>query len=179
MRSSKMVFSTSPWPDFKETKTAPTKSALIGMAGAALGIKRGDPQLDSMFEELTFYLEKDYSENRKTPSIIEDYHTVRASNKVLFREYIQNNFKIKEKRYPIASGARKKTESLICTKQILQDAHFHIIIEGKKEFLEKLAQAFDTPHFPIYFGNKNCIPSERINMGLVENIDVNNLPVLS
>ena len=56
----------------------------------------------------------------------------------------------------------------ITQKVYLMDSDFEVHVHGPIELLEKIGHALDFPVFTYYFGNKNCIPSERVNRGIVE-----------
>ena len=80
---------------------------------------------------------------KKIKSVEKDFHT------------IQN--------IPKSSGGMKDTE--LSLRYYLADWHFIALIEGEKEFLEKIKHALEYPHWHVYLGRKSFPPAAPFIFG--------------
>lgn len=73
--------------NFKDTCLMPTKSGIVGLIGAAAGIRRGDPKLAEISSAISIAIRADRAGSR-----MRDYHTVDNGDKTeeTYREYIQD-----------------------------------------------------------------------------------------
>ena len=166
------------WMDYRETEYHPTKSAIIGMIAAALGIKRGEERLNDLSCALTLYMENPKEDDFFSHSIIlEDFQIVRPLKSLSLRELVQNDWSIPNGRFQTANGNTKNTLPVM-HKFYLQDTSFHLVIEGEDDLIEEIANALDHPVYPLYIGRKCCIPSCRIRGDIVSEIEKNNYSVL-
>lgn len=138
---------------FRRTESIPTKSGVIGLLGAALGLERR--QLNERLEELnslTMTVRVD-----RAGTLEEDYQTVGAGIGVLS-----------------ADGDVKKTagtgevEAIISSREYLMDASFLVILRGDDDLIAELARAMQNPKWPLFLGRKRCIPGTQLFAG-VEN----------
>lgn len=154
------------WYD-RTTQLAPTKSAVVGMFGAMLGLPYGSEQLGELSNGLSFSVRI----NRKG-SLLTDFQTMcaRVSDvnfadgvlfaKVTSNKYADAGFNIKAysdeylKEHPHVKG-----ETKIRHKTYLQDASFTVFVEGEDKLIEKLCNASMNPVFSVFLGRKCCFPS--------------------
>lgn len=135
----------------------PTKSGIAGMCCAAFGHPRG-----SIAENV---LLKEFASLRMTSIVIprmngngnplpvrrlSDYHTVQNTRR--------------------ASGAIN-TDCVLTHRQYLCDALFGVVLEGKSEVLQAIADALADPVWGLWLGRKACIPSAPVLAGLKDNRD--------
>jgi CRISPR system Cascade subunit CasD len=124
----------------------PSKSALLGLLGAALGVVREDDAGQQALGEGYRFGVKLVCAG--TP--LRDYHTVQApprQNKVLWRS----------RRQELSDKARLGT--LLSTREYRCDSLSVIAVEalpGARWSLEELAEALRRPCFPLYLGRKSC-----------------------
>ena len=133
----------------RHTETQPTKSAIIGLISAALGVRRDEEQrLRELAEgyglgvrtELSGVLERDFqtAEVPATASLKGQPHRTR-------RDEVQA---IRHGDNPVLSFREYRTDSL------------NFIALWKKEnapySLESIANALNYPYFPLYLGRKSC-----------------------
>lgn len=144
-RSSKYVF--------RRTSPAPTKSGVIGMILAAMGIDRDRAKAECWLDrlsQLTMGVRVD-----RPGWIWWDYHTVGAGTGNLTAE---GKVKI--------TASTGEIETLVTWRQFLCDASFLVALQADdKDLGELIAQAEEALHNPvwtIYLGRKCCPPSMPI-----------------
>lgn len=136
----------------RTTALHPTRSGILGMACAALGVARGSDaekewlaRLESV--RLTVLSIKRRPEGCRPPLDIlrmEDYHTVSGTRR--------------------ASGAISN-DAVISHRQYLLDAKFGVILAGPRSTLEPVAEAMRNPRWGVWFGRKSCLPAAPILRG--------------
>ena len=141
--------------DQRTTLSHPTRSGVIGLICAALGIDRGDDvNLARLNEiELTTLVLK--SGNRYV-----DFHTVGGG-----WDKKTNSQRICRK----ASGSAGDT--VISRRHYVCDAKFGVIVSGNEKLLNEIALALKNPKWGLWLGRKACIPSEPIFQGLFPSYD--------
>jgi CRISPR system Cascade subunit CasD len=128
----------------RTTGLHPTKSGVIGLLCAAMGIGKGTeaersilPQLAAM-NMTSLALQHDYTR-------VEDFHTVQGTRR--------------------ASG-KPNPDPVVTHRQYLLDARFGVILSGDRALLERVATAVQNPLWGVWFGRKSCVPAEPIHRGL-------------
>jgi len=141
----------------RTTGLHPTKSGVIGMICAAMGLAKGSDAERAALEELsrlrmtTIVIPRHRtnrwkSEGEDLPILrLEDYHTVLETR--------------------AASGGIKK-DAVVTHRQYLLDAKFGVILAGARQLLEKVAEKLQDPVWGVWFGRKNCIPAEPVYRGV-------------
>ncbi len=134
--------------DVRDSADEPTKSAVMGMLGAALGYPMYDPRLEKLDEELMMAVRV---EHPGTPMV--DFHTISG-------------------RMQTASGAwRGSTEApstIISPRTYLQDAAFLVALQGEIALMSRCAEALQAPFWPVFLGRKACIPTRPVFDALSE-----------
>ncbi len=127
----------------RDTEREPTRSGVIGMLCAALGLPR-DTDL-RRFESLRMAVRVD-----RQGTVIRDFHTAQNVRR--------------------ASGSTTGDQAVISNRFYLADAVFLVLLEGEREFLATLDAALANPVWPLFLGRKSCPPSEPVRMvdGLLE-----------
>ena len=128
--------------DHRDTSDMPTKSALIGLLGCAMGIPRGDPWLNETARLLKMAVRAD-----RAGSIMTDFHTVQG------------------RICKIPSSEGKPRSDTICTpREYIQDACFTAFFTGDADRLNACYEALRHPVWAPYLG-RNCLlytsPSPR------------------
>ncbi|MER7369318.1 type I-E CRISPR-associated protein Cas5/CasD [Nonomuraea wenchangensis] len=120
----------------RETTTEPTKSGVVGLLGAALGIHRDDTERLSQLARLRMGVRVDRE------GILErDYHTA------------QN--------VPTTAGTGHRT--VISQRYYLADALFLVVLEDDgPTLLQQAAEALRHPHWPLCFGRKSFVPARPL-----------------
>ncbi|MBD3148288.1 type I-E CRISPR-associated protein Cas5/CasD [Microbispora bryophytorum] len=119
----------------RETTREPTKSGIVGLLGAALGIPRDDEKELGRLAGLRMAVRVDRE------GILErDYHTA------------QN--------VPTTAGTGHRT--VVSERYYLADALFLVVLEGDEATLTKAAAAVQRPHWPLCFGRKPFVPARPL-----------------
>lgn len=136
---------------FRRTESVPTKSGVLGLLGAALGLSR--QQLNARLEELnqlTMAVRVD-----RAGHIEEDYQTVGAKVGVLAANGV-----IKE------TAGTGEVEAIISPREFLADASFLVILRGDNELIKELSRALQSPRWPLFLGRKRCVAGTSVFAGV-------------
>jgi CRISPR system Cascade subunit CasD len=130
----------------------PTRSGILGIMCAAMGIDRADVKglrrLDPLRLSILCFGESDQ---------LMDYHTVGGG-------YDKNK---QEERQSIPHTADGKVRGTVPTRRYyLQDTKFGILVEGEEPLLSEIAAALQNPRWGIWLGRKSCIPTSPVYQGL-------------
>lgn len=119
---------------------APTKSGVIGLLCAAMGIARPDavPERLKPLTELRMAVRIDRPGIRWL-----DYHTV-GSGGISRRT---------------AGGGLRHGETMLTIREYLGDASFLVALWGEPSTIDRLYQALLEPVWPLYLGRKSCVPA--------------------
>jgi len=139
----------------RNTALHPTKSGVIGLIAAAMGLAKGSAEEATILQQLarlkmtSIALSRNQEAAAETSRIrrLEDYHTVRGTRR--------------------ASGAMSK-DAVVTRRQYLLEARFGVILSGDRSVLERAAAALQNPRWGVWFGRKSCIPAEPIVRGLYD-----------
>lgn len=140
----------------RTTELYPSKSGVIGLICAAMGLAKGSDEESRVLPELaglsmtTITIPRAPREGNDRPLPIrrmEDFHTALDTRR--------------------ASGSMNR-DAVITRRQYLNDARFGVILAGDRSLLEKIAASLKDPMWGIWLGRKNCIPAEPILRGLLD-----------
>lgn len=122
----------------RNTEDEPTKSGVVGLILACMGIKR-----DCAQHFLPYLNALQMGVRVDRPGIIiSDYQTVRGPHDTA------------------DGGVRDKTEQTI--RYYLSDASFSVALQGDSDTVDEVIKAVQNPHFSPYLGRKCCVPSRPI-----------------
>ena len=137
--------------DRRTSLSYPTRSGILGMLCAALGIGRSDTSsLTRLDESLSITV---YTLSR--PTMLTDYHTVGGG--------------YDKKRQPqsVARTADGKVGDTVQTyREYLEGARFGVAVAGSDGILADLCTALADPKWGVWLGRKSCIPASPIAQGL-------------
>lgn len=143
----------------RHTVAYPTKSALIGLLGAALGIRRDD-------EEQQFALANGYLFATKvlaSGSLMRDYHTTQVPDSAGKRVYRTRRDELvmgKDRLGTVLSGREYRCDShLLVAVRVLQD---------EPVSLSALKAALLRPRFQLSLGRKSCVLSAPLAPQLIQ-----------
>ena len=137
----------------RTTELHPTKSGVIGLVCAAMGLAKGSPEERDMLPKLAGLKMTSIAMPRKVQGAaspmpvlrLEDYHTVLDTRR--------------------ASGAMNK-DAVVTHRQYLVDARFGVILAGDRLVLVRAASALKDPIWGVWFGRKSCIPADPVFRGM-------------
>lgn len=136
--------------DRRTTLSYPTRSGIIGMICAAMGVDRTDTDALNQFRRVPLKIYTFQQEGRLT-----DFHTVGGG------------YDTQEQQQNVVRTAEGKTGRTVVThRDFLQGAKFAAILGGRKELLEKFERALRNPRWGIWMGRKCCIPASPVCQGL-------------
>ena len=145
----------------RTTALHPTKSGVVGMLAAALGVDKHGPDEAPQIERLaaldctTVTLPKKRSGHELPMLRLSDYHTIGGG-------YDRDSNWMKKPR--AASG--NKLETVLSERHYLLDARFGVLLEGEKSWLEEIAVKLRNPVWGVWLGRKCCIPAAPILVGV-------------
>lgn len=137
---------------FRETNSFPTKSAIIGLLAAALGIDKHASDETERLAPLAALRFTVVKLPKSAPATrLTDFHTVGGGydKDASARERMSIPRK--------ASGAPFGT--VITRRSYLMDVAFAAIVEGPKEVLEQVSSALSDPVWGVWLGRKTCLPA--------------------
>jgi len=131
----------------------PTRSGIVGMLCAAMGIDREDwPGLER-FKNIRMVV----CEFHQEPRLI-DYHTVGGGY----------DKKTHPQNIPVTAGSGKPGNTVLTYREYLQNARFGIVLTGEFKVIEEIADAMKNPKWGIWLGRKSCIPADVVCQGIFE-----------
>lgn len=148
----------------RTTALHPTRSGVVGLIAAALGIDQHGPDEADRLARLaplavtTFTLPRRARRAGELPiRRMEDYHTVAFT-----REAGANASRVAKllakARGPISAEDRS-SEITPTTRHYLLDARFGVLLEGPEDLLEEIAAALRDPKWGVWLGRKCCLPA--------------------
>lgn len=139
----------------RSTGLLPTKSAILGMCCAAMGVPRGSEREHDKLEELrqlrflaiAVPRARRYGEESGFPvRRIVDYHTVQKTR--------------------TAEGKVKDTH--LTWRHYLCDASFAVLLSGVKTTISEVGAALHNPVWGLWLGRKSCAPGAPVFAGIFE-----------
>ena len=140
------------YEDFRHTELIPTRSALLGMLAACLGIDRKDAEgLQTLSATVRMAVRADQAKYK--PQRITDFHTVMEARKV----------DGKANKFPVVSH-----------REYLCDAQYTVLLEvsdNAKWSLKQIRQALESPVYAPFLGRRSCPISRPLFEAEVEAVD--------
>lgn len=134
--------------DVRDSADEPSKSAVLGLLGAALGYPKGDPRLAYLDRELRMGVRIE-----------------RAGNKTIDFQTVSGVMRTAD------GGVKGKPEdpnTVVSPRVYVQDAIFLVGLEGRRATLEHCVVALHDPRWPIFLGRKSCVPTRPVFLELTD-----------
>lgn len=146
----------------RATAMAPTRSAILGLLGAALGIKRDDAaQLDILRCAVQV------ATKQVTPtSLLRDYHTSQVPSR-------NNKYVYRTRKNELCDEPKEKLNTVLSTRDYRCDGVWVIAISirsGSSFSLEQLCQALQRPVYMLFLGRKSCPVAAPLAPVVLENV---------
>lgn len=131
----------------RHSQLRPTKSAIVGLLGAALGIRR---ELDDQHKQLV----DGYGQATKVlkvGQVLKDYHTTEVPDSV-------GKFRYRTRRDELVHG-KDRLGTVLSSREYRIDSHVLValkVLDSAPYSLEELSQALCSPKFHLYLGRKSC-----------------------
>ena len=138
--------------DRRTSFSSPTRSGILGMLCAAMGVDRADSETLAEFANLEVTVYTLQNNGRLT-----DFHTVGGGwNKKTHKRNI----------VPKADGGIGNT--VVTRREYLQSSTFGAVLRGPRNQLEPIGEALQNPRWGIWLGRKSCIPASPVMQGLFD-----------
>ena len=134
--------------EIRPSATVPTRSALLGLLAAALGIRREEEERLNNFNQHYHLAVHALSSQERW---LRDYHTVSAPRENKKYRYYTRRDELRL--------APDEIGTLISQREYRCDGYWHVALSatpGAPCTLPALLEALLTPHFPLYLGRKSC-----------------------
>lgn len=132
--------------EMRPSLAKPTRSALLGLLGAALGLERQDERQQVLSQGYRFAVKLP-----QTGSLMRDYHTAQAPDSA-------GKFRYRTRRDELVIG-RARLGTVLSSREYLTDAQALVAVQAEPEApwsLQQLADALQRPRFHLYLGRKSC-----------------------
>ena len=131
----------------------PTRSGVLGLLAAALGIRRGeDDRLRALSDAYGVAVRVDDPGDRFT-----DYHTIQTP-----QEKRKRIFRSRRDELGGMLGPHEKPNTILSRRDYLTDARFTVCLRARGDDaqppLEELREALESPRLTPYLGRKSCPP---------------------
>ncbi len=147
----------------RESESFPTKSGVLGLLAAAMGIDKHSPDEAERLQPLAALAFSTYSVQSEAgntgPIRLSDFHTVGGGYD---RTDPVQRLHITRK----ASGGPSTT--VLTHRTYLTDSRFLAALEGDSDILSTCAAALEDPRWGVWFGRKCCIPASPLLPTLAE-----------
>ena len=158
----------------RDTLPFPSKSGILGLVLCAMGAS--GPQNDLLAKlsletlQIASYVRSKLSKDGQTRDkvskepLLRDFHMVGSGydDKDIWQKLLIP--KTSEGK-PAVGGGTKMTY-----RYYLQDARFAAVLEVTADMADIISDALKNPVYDLYFGRKNCVPTERIFQGSFDSI---------
>jgi len=140
--------------DRRTTLPYPTRSGIVGMVCAAMGVARDDTRQLSRLETLRMTI----LTFRQEPVLV-DFHTVGGG------------YDDKRERHSIPCSPSHKPHRVVTHREYLQHSRFGAVLTGPKEVVQEAADALRDPTWGIWLGRKACVPASPVCQGLFDSYE--------
>ncbi len=145
----------------RTTGLHPTKSGVIGLICAAMGLAKGSPEERDWLPRLSALKMASIALPRHDVRRLEDFHTTGGGyDKKTQPQYIPRK----------ASGGPSDNPT-VSRRQYLLEARFGVILKGYRSVLERAAAALEDPIWGVWLGRKSCMPAEPVFVELCASQD--------
>ncbi len=140
--------------DRRTTLSYPTRSGVLGMICAALGIDRFDSTALRRFDGLRITVLCFGGRAR-----LRDFHTVGGGY----------DRKLEKQHLPVTADG-KLGNTMVTLREYLQDARFGVLLEADPVLLEEIGSALEDPKWGIWLGRKSCVPATPVCQGFFPSV---------
>ena len=134
--------------DYRTTNALPSKSGIIGIISACMGLAREDPRILELNNDIKIAVRVD-----NPGSVLMDFNRVQSD------EY---GYIVSAQGGPRSDGHGGYVTTIAQKKYYLQDARFQIFVYGKDSMVNAVYEALKHPKYLIGLGRKACVPSMPI-----------------
>lgn len=140
----------------RNTGLHPTKSGVVGLICAAMGLHKGSPEEQELLPQLAALHMTSIAIPRGQIRRLDDFHTIGGG----YDKTVQSQF------IPRKASGKPCDNPTLSRRQYLLDASFGVILEGPRRLLGRAESKLQDPVWGVWLGRKNCIPAEPIGRGM-------------
>ena len=163
--------------EFRPSFNYPSRSALLGLLGAALGLQRSDEEAHAALSAGCGVAVAMYEEG----CLLRDYHTAQIASQSIFEDQ-PRRVRADELQVPLEKR-KEHLQTILSTRDYRQDAVSLVCLWCKHDLprwpLEKLRKDLDEPKYVLYLGRKSCPPALPLKPQIVEADDIQAALVLA
>lgn len=139
--------------DPRDTAPEPTKSGVIGLIGCAMGLSRGNPELERLDRDVLFGVRID------RPGVIAtDFQTVTGYHRTADGQLKYSGGTAKS----LANAEAHGEATIVSPRDYLHDAVFIVGLEMSADRMLSVRDALVAPCWPLYLGRKSCLPARPL-----------------
>lgn len=148
----------------RTTALHPTRSGIVGMLAAALGIDKHAPNEAQQLQPLaelactTIALPKQRGNNPLPMLRLSDYHTIGGGY----------NKKTDAMKKPRSADGKTLDNAVLSERHYLLDARFGVLLEGPRAFCDEIAAKLRDPKWGVWLGRKCCLPASPLLVGVAD-----------
>lgn len=138
----------------RHTASYPSKSAIIGLMAAALGIKRAEPEKQQQMQQGYALAVEVYSQG----TLLRDYHTAQVPDSI-------GKFTYRTRRDELLLG-KARLGTILSSREYRMDAFALVAVKALPDApydLQTIKNRLDEPRFHLYMGRKSCPLSAPLN----------------
>jgi len=155
----------------RSTGLYPTKSGVIGLICAAMGLAKGSPEESRKLPKLgklpmlVIVLPRPKPWSRQPqigerahwlePRRLDDYHTVGGGY----------DLDKQRQSVPRTASGKPDKDATLSRREYLLDARFGVILSGPSDLLEAVVSALRNPIWGVWLGRKSCVPAAPVLAG--------------
>lgn len=147
--------------EYRPSHDYPGISALVGLLGAALGLRREDDEAHAMLRDAYGYAIGVQSSGK----LLRDYQTAQVPSQASLKKRPHAS------RRDELAIPRHDLNTILSTRDYRQDAGFLVAVQesdGSPYPLETFADALRKPRFVLYLGRKACPPGAPLHPQIIE-----------
>lgn len=146
---------------YRGSRDAPGESALVGLLGAALGIRRDDEAAHAMLRDGYAFAVATVNAG----SLLRDYHTAQVPSRSDLKGRPQRT------RRDELSVPKHQLNTILSTRDYRQDGEWLVAVQALPAAAHELAaleRALREPRFVLYLGRKSCPPAAPLAAQIVD-----------
>ncbi len=131
----------------RDTDTEPSKSGVLGLVSAAMGMKRDNDAMLSRLAALRMAVRVD-----REGTLMRDYHTAGGG-------------RFRGEEHAVVGTGGEASGTVVTKRYYLADASFLVALQGKDDALvAAIDEALQDPVWPLFLGRKSCAPSVPVHV---------------
>ncbi|MDR2092109.1 MAG: type I-E CRISPR-associated protein Cas5/CasD [Azoarcus sp.] len=151
--------------EYRGSADTPGESALIGLLGAALGVRReNESAFAALREGYRFAVGV-----QDSGQLLRDYHTTQVPGRTALKGHPHNS------RRDELNMPREKLGTILSTRDYRQNGAWLIAVQAQPDAphtLEFLSTALRCPRFVLYLGRKSCPPGAPLHPRIISSVSV-------